>query len=78
MAKMSEPGLGSERIAAIAGCSRNFGDSLIHSYNNKGIDSVLETASTSLGAWIRSLLTLYSPIPWFMSMRSRQRAFLKK
>ena len=45
MAKMSEPTLSSERIAAIAGCSRNFVDSLIHSYNNKGIDSVLETAS---------------------------------
>lgn len=44
MAKMSEPTLSSGRIAAIAGCSRNFVDSLIHSYNNKGIDSVLETA----------------------------------
>lgn len=44
MAKMSEPGPGSERIAAIAGCSRNFVDRLIHSYNNKGIDSVLEIA----------------------------------
>lgn len=44
MAKMSEPGLGSARIAAIAGCSRNFVDSLIHCYNNKGIDSVLEIA----------------------------------
>lgn len=32
MAKMTEPGLSSERIAAIAGCSRNFVDSLIHSY----------------------------------------------
>ena len=42
MAKMSEPKLSSERIAAIAGCSRNFVDRLIHSYNNKGIDSVLE------------------------------------
>ena len=44
MAKMTEPGLSSERIAAIAGCSRNFVDSLIHSYNNDGIDSVLEIA----------------------------------
>lgn len=44
MAKMSEPGLSSQRIAAIAGCSRNFVDSLIHSYNNEGLDSVLETA----------------------------------
>lgn len=44
MAKMSEPRLGSARIAAIAGCSRNFVDSLIHCYNNKGIDSVLEIA----------------------------------
>lgn len=44
MTKMSEPTLSSGRIAAIAGCSRNFVDSLIHSYNNKGIDSVLETA----------------------------------
>lgn len=43
MAKMSETGLSSARIAAIAGCSRNFVDSLIHSYNNGGIDSVLET-----------------------------------
>lgn len=45
MAKMSEPKLSSARIAAIAGCSRNFVDSLIHCYNNKGIDSVLEIAS---------------------------------
>lgn len=44
MAKMSEPKLSSARIAAIAGCSRNFVDSLIHCYNNKGIDSVLEIA----------------------------------
>ena len=44
MAKMSEPKQGSERIAAITGCSRNFVDSLIHSYNNKGIDSVLRIA----------------------------------
>lgn len=44
MAEMSEPTLSGERIAAIAGCSRNFVDSLIHSYNNKGINSVLETA----------------------------------
>lgn len=44
MAKMCEPGLGSARIAAIAGCSRNFVDSLIHCYNKKGIDSVLEIA----------------------------------
>lgn len=42
MAKMSEPRLSSARIAAITGCSRNFVDSLIHSYNNEGIDSVLE------------------------------------
>lgn len=44
MAKMSEPILSSERIAAIAGSSRNLVDSLIRCYNNKGIDSVLETA----------------------------------
>lgn len=44
MAKMCEPGLGSARIAAIAGCSRNFVDSLILYYNNKGLDSVLEIA----------------------------------
>lgn len=44
MTKMSEPKLSSERIAAIAGCSRNFVDSLIHPYNNKGIDSVLTIA----------------------------------
>ena len=37
MAKMSAPKLSSERIAAIGGCSCNFGDRLIHSYNNKGI-----------------------------------------
>lgn len=42
MAKMSEPGLGSERIAAIAGCIRNFVDRLIHTYNNKGIYSDVE------------------------------------
>ena len=42
MAKMSEPGLGSKRIAAIAGCSCNFVDSLIHAYNDGGIDSVLK------------------------------------
>lgn len=42
MAKMSEPRLGSARIAAITGCSRNFVDRLIHCYNNQGIDSVLE------------------------------------
>lgn len=45
MAKMSASRLGSTRIAAIAGCSRNFFDSLIHCYNNKGIDSVLEIAT---------------------------------
>lgn len=44
MAKMSEPKLSSGRIAAIAGCSRNFVDNLIHVYNNDGIDSVLEVA----------------------------------
>lgn len=44
MSKMSEPKLSSERIAAIAGCSRNFVDSMIHSYNNEGIDSVLRVA----------------------------------
>lgn len=44
MAKMSEPKLSSGRIAAIAGCSRNFVDNLIHVYNNGGIDSVLRTA----------------------------------
>lgn len=47
MAKMSEPGLGSARIAAITGCSRNFVDRLIHCYNNQGIDSVLEIAPIS-------------------------------
>ena len=47
MAKMCEPNLGSERIAALTGCSRNFVDSLIHCYNNKGIDSVLEIAPIS-------------------------------
>ena len=45
MAKMSAFRIGSARIAAIAGCSRNFFDSLIHCYNNKGIDSVLEIAT---------------------------------
>lgn len=45
MAKMSASRLGSARIAAIAECSRNFFDSLIHFYNNKGIDSVLEIAT---------------------------------
>lgn len=45
MTKMFESRLGSARIAAIAGCSRNFFDSLIHCYNNKGIDSVLEIAT---------------------------------
>lgn len=44
MAKMSEPGLSSKRIADIAGCSRNFVGSLIHAYNNGGIDSVLKVA----------------------------------
>lgn len=44
MAKMSEPKLSSERIAAVTGCSRNFVDKLIHTYNNDGIDSVLRTA----------------------------------
>jgi len=44
MAKMSEPKLSSERIAAIAGCSRNFVDKLVHAYNNDGIDSVLRIA----------------------------------
>lgn len=36
-AKMSEPGLGRERIAATEGCNHNFVDRLIHSYNYKGI-----------------------------------------
>lgn len=45
MAKMSEPGLSSKRVAAIVGCSRNFVDKLIHTYNNDGIDSVLRTAA---------------------------------
>lgn len=45
MAKMSEPGLGSERITAIAWCSRNFVDRLIHTYNNKGIYSYTETVN---------------------------------
>lgn len=44
MSKMSEPKLSSERIAAIAGCSRNFVDKLVHAYNNDGIDSVLRIA----------------------------------
>ena len=44
MAKMSEPKLSSNRVAAITGCSRNFVDSVIHSYNNEGLDSVLRTA----------------------------------
>ena len=45
MAKMSEPKLSSERIAAATGCSRNFVDKMIHAYNNDGIDSVLRTAA---------------------------------
>ena len=45
MAKMSEPKLSSERIAAATGCSRNFVDKTIHTYNNDGIDSVLRTAA---------------------------------
>lgn len=44
MAKMSEPKLSSERIAAITGSSRNFVDKLIHVYNNEGIDSVFRIA----------------------------------
>lgn len=44
MAKMSEPKLSSKRIAAIAGCGRNLVDSLIHDYDNGGVDSVLEKA----------------------------------
>lgn len=44
MAKMSEPRLSSERIAAISGSSRNFVDNLIHAYNNEGIDFVLRIA----------------------------------
>ena len=44
MAKMSEPKLSSERIVAVTGCSRNFVDKLIHTYNNDGLDSVLRTA----------------------------------
>ena len=41
MAKMSEPGLGSQRIAEATGYSRNFVAALIHTYNNGGIDAVL-------------------------------------
>ena len=41
MAKMSEPGFGSQRIAEATGCSRNFVSALIHAYNNEGIDAVL-------------------------------------
>lgn len=43
MAKMSEPGLGSRRIAEATGCSRNFVSTLIHTYNKEGIGAVLRT-----------------------------------
>lgn len=41
MAKMSEPGLGSRRIAEATGCSRNFVSTLINTYNKEGIGAVL-------------------------------------
>lgn len=44
MAKMSESKLSNQRVAAIVECRRDFVDSLIHVYNNIGIDSVLRTA----------------------------------
>lgn len=40
MMKMSEPGLGCERIAKATGNSRNFVSSVIHKYNKEGMDSV--------------------------------------
>lgn len=41
MAKMSEPKLGCERIAAMIGASRNSVREWIHDYNNGGVHSVL-------------------------------------
>ena len=43
MAKMSEPALGSQRIAEATGCSRNFVSAVINTYNKEGIGAVLHT-----------------------------------